>query len=59
VIVCGRRDDVLAEAKSKGLHTIKAGLKRGETEIGYGFSEKARNASRAEHDAISARMAQR
>lgn len=35
------------------------GLKRGETEIGYGFSEKARNASRAELDAISARMAQR
>jgi uncharacterized oxidoreductase len=35
------------------------GLKRGETEIGYGFSEKARNATRAELDAISARMAQR
>jgi uncharacterized oxidoreductase len=35
------------------------GLKRGETEIGYGFSEKARNSSRAELDAISARMAQR
>jgi uncharacterized oxidoreductase len=35
------------------------GLKRGETEIGYGFSEKARNASRAELDAISAGMAQR
>jgi uncharacterized oxidoreductase len=35
------------------------GLKRGETEIGYGFSEKARNAARAELDAISARMAQR
>ena len=35
------------------------GLKRGETEIGYGFAEKARNASRAELDAISARMAQR
>jgi uncharacterized oxidoreductase len=35
------------------------GLKRGETEIGYGFSEKARNASRAELDAIAARMAQR
>jgi uncharacterized oxidoreductase len=35
------------------------GLKRGETEIGYGFADKARNASRAELDAISARMAQR
>jgi uncharacterized oxidoreductase len=35
------------------------GLKRGETEIGHGFSEKARNASRADLDAISARMAQR
>ena len=35
------------------------GLKRGEREIGFGFSEKARNASRAELDAISARMDQR
>ncbi len=35
------------------------GLKRGETEIGHGFSEKARNASRAELDAISAGMARR
>jgi len=32
-------------------------LERGETEIAYGFSEKARTASRAELDAISARMA--
>jgi len=54
----------------KGLHdegvplnefadAIFEGLKRGDAEIGYGFSEKARNATRAELDAISARMAQR
>jgi len=52
----------------KGLHTqgtplpefadaIFAALARGETEIGYGFSEKTRTAARADLDAISARMA--
>ncbi len=51
----------------KGLHTegaplaefadaMMAGLGRGETEIGYGFSEKTRKAGREELDAISARM---
>ena len=52
----------------KGLHTQGVplgefadaafqGLERGDLEIAYGFSEKTRNASRAELDAISARMA--
>lgn len=52
----------------KGLHddgtpldefadAVFAGLARGESEIAHGFSEKTRNASRAELDAISARMA--
>lgn len=35
-----------------------AGLARGETEIGYGFSEKARKAPREELDATAARMAE-
>ena len=52
----------------KGLHTqgvplaefadaVWKALERGETEIGYGFSEKTRTATRAELDAIAARMA--
>ncbi|HEY1954670.1 MAG TPA: SDR family NAD(P)-dependent oxidoreductase [Polyangiaceae bacterium] len=52
----------------KGLHTqgtplpefadaVFAALAKGETEIGYGFAEKARTATRAELDAISSRMA--
>ena len=36
---------------------VFAALEKGETEIGYGFSEKARTATRAELDAISLRMA--
>jgi uncharacterized oxidoreductase len=35
---------------------VMAGIERGEIEIGYGFSEKARKAGREELDAISARM---
>jgi len=39
------------------IDAIWAKLERGETEVSYGFAEKARNAARAELDAISARMA--
>jgi uncharacterized oxidoreductase len=37
---------------------VWSALERGETEIAYGFAEKARTATRAELDAISLRMAQ-
>jgi uncharacterized oxidoreductase len=33
-----------------------AGLERGEQEVAYGFADQARRASRAELDAIFARM---
>ena len=53
----------------KGLHTqgvpldefadaVMDRVSKGEDEVGYGFSEKARTASRAELDAIAARMNQ-